>query len=416
MRRIALVVPSFPRISETFIVNKVLGLLDLGWDVHVVCDQSEPSAWLHYPSLSDRSDIRARVHKTWPRRSRLLSAALIPASVGWVACRNPGALLRYLRSSRDALRRVYLDATLIALAPDLVHFEFGALAVGREHLKALLDCAFIVSFRGYDLNFVGLENNHYYDRLWHTADALHFLGRDLWQRALKRGCPPKKRHVIIPPAIDLNTFKVNDRKHADNVGTADRPLRILSVGRIEWKKGYEYALEAIRLLEDRGVKCEYRIIGTGRYLEATAYTRHELRLEETAAFLGARPQTTVAQEMQWADVLLHAAVSEGFCNAVLEAQAMQLPVVCSDADGLSENVVNGKTGFIVPRRSSRALAEKLALLARNPNLRQEMGEAGKERVLYNFRLEEQIKAFDQFYRQALFGATRHYERSRNTSP
>ena len=42
----------------------------------------------------------------------------------------------------------------------------------------------------------------------------------------------------------------------------------------------------------------------------------------------------VKEELQWADVFLHLAVSEGFCNAVLEAQAMQLPVVCSDADGL----------------------------------------------------------------------------------
>ncbi|HMN60227.1 MAG TPA: glycosyltransferase, partial [Anaerolinea sp.] len=172
-------------------------------------------------------------------------------------------------------------------------------------------------------------------------------------------------------------------------------------GRLEWKKGYEFSLEAVRNLLDHGVVCEYPIIGAGTYLEALAFARHQLGLEQVVSFLGGLPRETVKSELEWADVLLHAAVSEGFCNAVLEAQAMQVPVVCSDADGLPENVADSVTGFVVPRRDPKALANRLEMLAKSPELREEMGNAGRKRVFEQFQLSEQVKRFDGFYHQTL---------------
>jgi len=131
------------------------------------------------------------------------------------------------------------------------------------------------------------------------------------------------------------------------------------------------------------------------------FARHQLDLEGTAELLRAQPRREVKAQMAWADVFLHAAVSEGFCNVVIEAQAMRLPVVCSDAGGLPENVADGETGFVVPRRDPQALAGKLALLAGDPDLRLRMGLAGRERVLRCFRLEDQLAAFERFYRELL---------------
>lgn len=85
--------------------------------------------------------------------------------------------------------------------------------------------------------------------------------------------------------------------------------------------------------------------------------------------------------------------------AVVEAQAMQLPVVASDAGGLPENVEDGRTGFIVPRRDPVALADKLAVLATDADLRRRMGAAGRTRVENCFSLPRQIAAFDRFYRE-----------------
>lgn len=404
--RAILFISSFPMLSETFLVSKFLGLLGMGWDVHIVCYESNPAQWLNYPALN-KLGIRKRVHRTWPHRPRWLALALLPAAL--VAClfANPDGTLRYLRLAIrrwgwiKGLRRFYLDAAFIVLRPDLIHFEFGALAIEQADIGELLGCKVTVSFRGYDLNFSGQGDTGYYSSVWCHADALHLLGQDLWQRAVRRGCPPNKAHELIPPAIDIEKFLPEERGSFEPLGTVERPLRILSVGRLEWKKGYDFALQAVRLLQDAGVECEYRVIGSGAYLEPLAFTRHQLGLENCVEFLGGLSHPQVIEQMNWADVLLHAAVSEGFCNAVLEAQAIQLPVVCTDAGGLRENVEDGETGFIVPRRDPQALAEKLSRLAQDPRLRQRMGQSGRERVTSQFALVDQINRFDQFYRRVL---------------
>ncbi|KAA3654351.1 MAG: colanic acid biosynthesis glycosyltransferase WcaL [Chloroflexi bacterium] len=402
--KIVLAVPAFPQLSETFIVSKFLGLLDQGWDVHVVCRRSDKAAWEQFPQL--HAALRQRVHVHWQHQPRWLAALLLPLLALRCLWQSPKGCWHYWRQGWQrwgvgVLRRFYLDAELVALQPDLIHFGFGTLAVGSMHLKALLNCKVTVSFRGFDLNQVGLDDPAFYDAVWSHADALHFLGQDLWHRAKRRGANGDTRYCLIPPAIEVDFFDSQNRMHRDTTGTQTRPFRILSVGRLDWKKGIEYALHAIKLLRDQGVYCEYRIVGGGEFLDAVAFARHQMGLETAVTFLGAQPHSQVVQQMRWADAFLHASVSEGFCNAVLEAQATKLPVVCSDAGGLPENVVDGETGFVVPRRNAPALADKLMQLAVNPKLREQMGTAGQSRVQTHFRLEGQISSFERFFRQVM---------------
>ena len=330
--RLVMVVPGFPKLSETFIVTKFLGLLERGWDVHLVCSHSDPKDWKAFPQLNGHPDIRSRVHVSWPLIPRWLAGLLIiPALVRGFA-QASDATWSYLRKGfnrfiLDVIRRFYLDLELISLKPDIIHFEFGSLAAGRTHLKDLLDCKISVSFRGYDLNFVGLDQPDYYNEVWKKADACHFLGEDLWQRAQARGCPPEMPHMLIPPAVHLDKFPILDRPSSEVPGTREKPLKILSVGRLEWKKGYEFALSAMKILKDQGYKFEYRIVGEGEHRTALEFACHQLELKERVQLLGALPHNQVIQHLDWADIFLHPSLSEGFCNAVLEAQAVGLPVV-----------------------------------------------------------------------------------------
>lgn len=410
--RLVLVVSRFPQLSETFIVSQFIGLADAGWDVHIVC--SEEGSWADFPQLTTRPELRGRVHRQRPHDAMWKVALLWPLVLVITFMRAPRATIRYWREGlrrfgRRVARRFYLDAAIIALTPDIIHFEFGSQAVGRTDLGELLGCRLSVSFRGYDLNYVGLDNPDYYTELWRDVDAVHVLGQDLWRRALKRGCPPDKPRAIISPAIDVEMFRPKEAAASranEMAGTTERPLRVLSVGRLEWKKGYEYGLAAIQHLIDDGLAVEYRIIGGGAYFEPLVFARHQMGLDGAVEFLGSQPHVAVVEQMGWADLFLHPAVSEGFCNAVLEAQAMRLPVVAGDADGLPENVDDGRTGFIVPRRDPAAMAEKLALLAEDGALRQAMGAAGRERVEHCFALPQQVAEFDRFFREVVAGHAR----------
>jgi len=404
--RLVLIVPCFPKLSETFIVSKFLGLLERGWDVHVVCSVSEKAQYRHFPNLENHPEARRRIKVAWPHRPRWLAGLLMPFAFLHCFWSNPVGTWRYLcRGARrfgwGVLRQLYLDARIVALSPDLVHFEFGALAVDRMHLKELLSMRIVVSFRGHDLHFVGLENSDHYSEVWEYVDGVHCLGSALWDRARQRGSPASVPHALISPAVDCDYFRAPARQRFDPAGNDQNPLRILMVGRLVWSKGYEYAIHALWSLREMGVSFECRVIGGGKSQEAVAFCRHQMGLDNRVRFLGDQSREVVHEQMVWADVFLHSAVEEGFCNAVIEAQAMGLPVVCSDAGGLPENVADGETGFVVPRRDAQALAEKLAVLSRDAVLRQKIGEAGRRRVLDRFQLGDQINAFDHLYETVL---------------
>lgn len=401
--KVALVVPVFPQVSETFIVNKALGLLDRGVDVHLVCSASPTANWAAYGEKHRVHELRERVHVSPSTSLRPSSLASSLRSVAGLATAR-GEAWRYLGNDDVPIGRrvrdLVIDAALLPLSPDVVHFEFGALASGRMALRERLGAAVTVSFRGYDLNQVALDDPDHYREVWDAADGIHVLGENLWRRAVHRGAPPDLPRTVITPAIDATTIAPTPTRPGV-LGRADTLLRVLSVGRLHWTKGYDHALDAIAALGARGIGVEYRILGDGDLLEAVAFWRRQLGLDDSIELLRAVPSAEVARQLAWADVFLHAATSEGFCNAVVEAQAHGVPVVCSDAGGLPENVEHEVTGIVVPRRDPRALAEGMARLAGDADLRARMGAAGRERVERLFRLDDQIDAWVRFYEDAV---------------
>ena len=210
--RIAMVTEHFPKFSETFFVDKFTHLSERGWDVHVVCGDADPQQLEYFPAVRAAVEKGERVHVTGD-----------------------------------------LDRELLALEPDIVHFEYGALARGRMYLRDLLGCAVVVSFRGYDINYLGLDHADFYGEVWEGADVLHLVSEDVWTRAQRRGCPAQKRHAVIRDATDTSGFDPPRRDVPPVLGTPERPLRVLSVGRLHWKKGYEYGLAALARLRDAGV-------------------------------------------------------------------------------------------------------------------------------------------------------------------
>ncbi|MGF1596210.1 MAG: glycosyltransferase family 4 protein [Acidimicrobiales bacterium] len=399
--RLVMVVDRFP--NEPFLAQQVAALLERSVDVHVLCQiaDDDSDAWSHL----DRTAMRGRIHP-WPDRGR--HAALVAASARTAVDglrRRRTALVRPLAAAvraerrrveddRRPLGRLLFDLRLLALDPDVVHFQFGDLARARTHVAEAVDAGFSSSFRGYDLAYAGLDQAGFYDRLWPVLDGAHTLGRDLVALAGRRGAPSDLPWTIIPPAVELDRFAPPDRAGRKQ---DDDELRLLSVGRLHWKKGLVDGLVAVAQLRGEGRPIRYRLVGDGPAEEQLRWTIADLGLECSVELLGRCDATEVDRQLAWADAFLHPSHSEGFANSVLEAQAMALPVVCTDAEGLRENVVDGETGIVVPRRQPAALADALRRLDDRPELRLAFGRAGRRRVVDRFGLEAQTDAFVDYF-------------------
>lgn len=389
---------SVPLPVTDFLKHKLFGLSRI-FDVHMLCWGNNSTRQAFYNKYADKLE-HENIDLFYDKLNGATAVMLLFKNLFRIIFKPSTSLplvSKMIQLYGWDIRRIFVKFSLYfpvaELKPDIVHFEFGTIAKKFDDLKKFVDCKTTVSFRGYDINYVGLTDEHYYDEVWNGCDGFHFLGNDLKNRAIKRGYIPAKIEALIPPAIDTTLFKPSAYKKANE------KMVIISVGRLTWKKGYEYGLQAVAALKDKGMLVEYRIIGTGDHLSPILYAIQQMGLENTVVLLGELPPDAIRDELDKADVFLHPAVSEGFSNAVLEAQAMALPVVTTNADGLAENVANGVTGFVVPIFDADALAEKLEWCYKNREEFEAIGAAGVERVNKHFKIEEQITKFEAFYKQ-----------------
>jgi colanic acid/amylovoran biosynthesis glycosyltransferase len=219
------------------------------------------------------------------------------------------------------------------------------------------------------------------------AAAVHCVSRAIEAEAATYGLDPAKSRVIHP-AVDPEIFRPPARAQT---GTGAR--RVIAVGYLSWKKGFEYALRALRLARDAGSDLELEIVGEGVDYQRILFGIEDLGLSGCVRLAGQLPVDSVRERLQNADLFLLSSVSEGVSNAALEAMATGLPVVTTDCGGMREAVSDGIEGLVVPVRGTKQMAEALGRLAADKDLRARMGAAARARVLRDFTLEKQVRSF-----------------------
>jgi glycosyltransferase involved in cell wall biosynthesis len=155
-------------------------------------------------------------------------------------------------------------------------------------------------------------------------------------------------------------------------------------------KGQRYLIDACRLLAQRGLDFECRLIGSGPDARALARRIRRAGLASRVQLLGSCTRDEVAAELARADVLAAPSVPtasgrrEGIPVVLMEALASEVPVVASRLSGIPELVEDGVEGTLVAPRDAGALASALARLAGDVELRAQLGRAGRRKVLREF--------------------------------
>jgi colanic acid/amylovoran biosynthesis glycosyltransferase len=407
--RIAYMVASFPYVSETFVVNQVVGMAARGHQVDVYT--TAPGATHTIPAGVERYRLMERtcfLFGSDNHAMRLLKAFWWSLRDGW---RVPGLVLRSLnirRYGRRAASLALLSAALILRRRnggkyDIVHCQFGTygnLAIDLMEIGALSG-KLVVSFRGYDATKTLRANPHIYDDLFRCADLVTPVSETIAARLVNAGCD-RAKIVVHHSGIEYARFG-----HVRPSRAEGAPTRLVSIARLTEKKGIEYAIRAVARVVSSGRSVAYEVIGEGPLRSVLEGLIHELDVAEHIRLLGWRSHNDVIGMLEKAHVLLAPSVTaadgdeEGIPNSVKEAMAMGLPVICTHHGGNAELVEDGVSGFLVPERDDEALAERLTYLVDHPETWGLLGRSGRERIKSAFDIHKLNDELTALYRNVL---------------
>jgi glycosyltransferase involved in cell wall biosynthesis len=375
-QRIVVLVKRFPRLSETFVLNEFLELRRQGLPVELTAimdpgeRQSQPEACALVPEVAylQTGRLRAELPGAWRTARRHRWGTLRAA--GWVLTRHSRAAVRNLVHALVLLDR------LADGPPAHLHAHF-------LHSPAAL--AFIAA----------KVNGQPYSLTGHAKDIYTTLPENLRMRCgsaqFVTTCTEANRSHLVKE-IGLAPESVHVCRHGVHAerfltpARAPRPGRIVSVGRLVPKKGFDVLVRAIGELTRRGVPVELVVLGGGDLREALEALAREQGVAERVRLIGARPQHEVVEQLAAAEVfalaprVLADGDRDGVPNVVLEAMAAGVPVVATAVSGLSEVITDRVSGRLVPPERPDLLADALDELLRDAGLRARFGENGRNLV------------------------------------
>ena len=395
--KIAYVLSTFPCISETFILREIVALEKAGIRVIIFALRSSS------PGDSDEATslMRDAIYRPPPFSSELLKDEL------FFLRRRP---LRYLQLLFQAIWRNILTPIPLLKAlrnfPVAAHFARVAERMGADHIHghfafvpadiaavmaALLNKPFSVSAHAWDI--YTQPKRRLRRRLANASFVTTCTGRACDYLA---GLLPQGRVTAVYHGLALNRFVPSP---------ASAPV-LLSVGRLVEKKGFAHLVEACGILAERNRPFSCVIAGDGPQRQLLERMIAERELDDQVSLAGAVSGDALMDLYRKASVFALPSVVaphgdvDGLPNAILEAMAMEIPVVSTDAAAADEAITDGENGFIVPAGNPEMLADRIETLLKDGTLREKMGSNGRKTVSDLFDVDTNIKQLIKLFSEA----------------
>jgi glycosyltransferase involved in cell wall biosynthesis len=398
MAKIAILLKGYPRLSETFIAQEILGLEQAGLDL-VLYSMRHPTDAKRHPI---HGEIRAPVHylpeylhDDWRR-----------VFAAWRQARRlPGYrkafqtfLADYRRDrSRNRVRRfgqALVLAAEIDRGVDWIHAHFIHTPASVARYASLM-------------TGLGWSCSAHAKDIWTSSDhELRLKLSDVrWAVTCTRAGYEKLNGLSSDPGkvhlsyhgLDLARFSPNPHPPSQRNGSeASEPIALVTVGRAVEKKGFDILVAALALLP---AELYWRLthIGGGELLPALREQARQLGIAERVTWLGSMAQRDVLERLRTSDLfVLPCRIAsdgdrDGLPNVLVEAASQRLACISTSVSGVPELIEDGVTGLLVPAENPQALADAIIRGAREPDLRLRLGTAAEWRVRSSFDYKASIR-------------------------
>lgn len=412
---IAFIVNDFPCISETFILNQITGLLELGHDVDIFAynkaekDQKQHAAVLKYGLLKRVKYFPAIPQGRIARLVRLTGIVLIQIF------KHPAWLCKCFNFKKygvyRSLNHLFHLQLLMNKKYDIIHCQYGTIGRDWAYIREIMDTKLVVSFRGYDLMKMVFEHGPIvYKELFDRGDVFLPVSGYFAKKLEEIGCSKRKIHVLYS-GIDVRKYQYKERTF-----DFQEKIELLSMGRLVEKKGIKYVIYAVEQLRKQYPNVQYTIVGNGNIGDELKQLTRSLKLDGNIHFINGLVDDEMQKIYDRSQIFVLPCVQaqdhdqEGIPNVLKEAMATGLPVISTRHSGIPELIENGKSGFLVPERDVDALVEKCEYLIRNSPRCLEMGRAGRKFVEENFEISRLNQKLVELYSSSLKTSNKQTEK------
>lgn len=393
--KINLIVNAFPTVSETFIFNLVVGLENRGIIVNV-------------QSLGKSNDIDFYKDRmpNWSGRISYYNKFKFGFYLNLLFQKALRKKFRSLNNKNYSFKKKLSILSLWTFIqedkPDIIHFAFSGIAAEFNHVLRLgVNAKLFVSCRGSAEKIRPLIDNDRSSKLgeiFEKVDRIHCVSEDMLKTVEEFGNIRNKSFINFP-SIDLTKFIYKERKKNILQKGSIEKIKILTTGRLHFQKGYIFAIKAIKCLIEKGYNIEYTICGGGPEEGLIRYLIQELNLKNHVTLKGKVSGQVIKDLLDDTDIFLLSSIYEGIANAALEAIASGVPIVTTNAGGMSEVIENKVNGILVERFSGKKLAEGLEFLIVNYHMAKVFAKKSFDLVSVKFNLENQIDNFIREYEE-----------------
>lgn len=392
--RVAYLVSQYPAPSHTFIRREIAALRKKGAEIHIFSVRS-PSPEEVMSDL-DRSDLDE-------------TGYLLPVTLGKVFAnqlrmlvRRPG---RYLSALRSSLRHRNPGAR--ALLYSAFYFAEGMLLAERlqekevehlhNHFANSASNAALVASRYLDISLsLTLHGLCDFDfpagpLLAEKVAASTFIAcaTQYGLAQAMRLCSPSDWYKLTVVRCGVELDKLGAPRVRDPGSTA--PLRIICVGRLSPEKGQLGLIESFAAATRRGLDAELVLVGDGPDRDRVEACVQTTGMQSRVHFLGRLPEARTLEEISKSDVLVVASFMEGLPVVLMEALAMQVPVIAPTIAGIPELVEDGAVGRTFFAGDWHQLADRMLELGSDPAMRARFGAEGRKRIEAAFDVERAVR-------------------------
>lgn len=376
--------------STTFIENLIEGLADAGFEIILFGKKTRNVRYAN----------NVKIHST-PESSFKLTFFVIKEFV-LLFFKNPKLfiksftkILKRKNNVKDFIKDSGILLPIIIYQPDVFHIQWAKMTDRYPELFELLKCKTALSLRGAHINYSPITDKKLadsYRKYFPLIDGFHAVSEAISKEAQKYGADENKIKVIHSSVRD-ELLRESTEIYKD-----DRMIEIISIGRFHWKKGYHYALDAVKLLAEEGVNLNYTIVAQGEIPEEILFMIDDYKIREKVKIVKGLPYDKLIEKLKTSHLLLLPSVEEGIANVVLEAMAVGIPVITTDCGGMNEAVSDNINGYIVPVRSPEKIADKIIQFMKTDiDSKKRIVKNAKKTIEENFSREKQIKEFTGFY-------------------